>query len=94
MRMTTEEIELNAALAAAGIEAVETDLGEWIIQLAHEPPSHIIAPAIHKTRQQVSELFVRKLGSEPSDDVQDLTAVARNHLRGVFAAAQIGRAHV
>ena len=55
--MTTEETHLNDALEAAGMQVVETDLGEYIIQLAHEPPSHIIAPAIHKTRQQIGALF-------------------------------------
>jgi len=55
--MTTEETHLNDALEAAGMQVVETDLGEYIIQLAGEPPSHIIAPAIHKTRGQIAELF-------------------------------------
>jgi len=55
--MATEEIELNEALEHAGVTPVETDLGEYIIQLAHEKPSHIIAPAIHKTKGQVAELF-------------------------------------
>ena len=57
--MATEEIELNEALEAAGVKPVETDLGEYIIQLAHEKPSHIIAPAIHKTKGQVADLFSR-----------------------------------
>src|SRR5262249_33734442 len=60
--MTTEEIHLNEALATEGVEALETDLGEYIIQLAGETPSHIIAPAIHKTRYQIADLFVEKLG--------------------------------
>ncbi len=60
--MVAEEVGLNGALEAAGIEVVETDLGEYIIQLAGEPPSHIIAPAIHKTREEVSRLFEKKLG--------------------------------
>ena len=60
--MVTEEVGLNAALAGAGIEVNETDLGEYIIQLAGERPSHIIAPAIHKTREQVGRLFADKLG--------------------------------
>ena len=60
--MATEEIDLNEALIQAGITPVETDLGEYIIQLAHERPSHIIAPAIHKTKGQVAELFARELG--------------------------------
>src|SRR3546814_11712918 len=55
--MVTEEIGLNAFLEEQGIQPVETDLGEYIIQLAHEPPSHIIGPALHKTREQVAELF-------------------------------------
>ena len=55
--MVGEEADLNQALAAVGIEPVETDLGEYIIQLAQEPPSHIIAPAIHKTKEQVADLF-------------------------------------
>ena len=55
--MVAEEIALNDALEAAGFEAIETDLGEYIIQLANEPPSHIIVPAIHKTKDQISDLF-------------------------------------
>ena len=62
--MLTEEIALNDALEAAGITVVETDLGEWIIQLAGETPSHIIAPAIHKTKAEVAELFSRVLGRQ------------------------------
>ncbi len=88
--MTTEEIHLNAELETHGIEPVETDLGEWIIQLADEPPSHIIAPAIHKTKRQVSELFEQQLGIEPTDDEERLTAAAREHLRDVFARAKVG----
>ncbi|UCG24634.1 MAG: lactate utilization protein, partial [Chloroflexota bacterium] len=67
--MATEEIGLNRALNAAGIEAVETDLGEWILQLAQEPPYHIIGPAIHKTRGRVAELFSEETGQTlPADD--------------------------
>ena len=88
--MTTEEIHLNSALEAVGVEALETDLGEYIIQLAGETPSHIIAPAIHKTRFQIADLFVEKLGIEPTDDVVMLTATARRVLRQKFAAADIG----
>jgi L-lactate dehydrogenase complex protein LldF len=88
--MTTEEIGLNAALARAGCEPVETDLGEWIIQLAGEAPSHIIVPAIHKTKAQIAELFVDKLAIEPSDDVEVLTATARRILRQHFAQADLG----
>jgi len=89
--MATEEIHLNHALIQAGVEPVETDLGEWIIQLAGEPPSHIIAPAIHKTRQQVADLFSRQSGQSLSaDDIPLLTAAARRILRQKFLAAGMG----
>lgn len=88
--MVTEEMHLNTALAAAGIEAVETDLGEYIIQLAGETPSHIIAPAIHKTRGQIAELFVAKLGIDRTDDIATLTSTARQVLRNKFASADLG----
>lgn len=89
--MVSEEIELNAALAAGGIEAVETDLGEWIVQLAEEPPAHIIGPAIHKTRQQVAELISQAAGRQlPPDDIQTLAAEARRLLRQKFLAAGMG----
>lgn len=88
--MTTEETHLNDALEAAGMKVVETDLGEYIIQLAHEPPSHIIAPAIHKTRGQVSELFTAELGMAPTDDIAQMTFTARLTLRDRFAAADVG----
>jgi L-lactate dehydrogenase complex protein LldF len=88
--MVTEEIHLNLALEAEGIEVIETDLGENIIQLAGEAPSHIIVPAIHKTKKQIAELFTAKLGIEPTDDVDRLTSAARLVLRQRFAAADIG----
>ena len=88
--MTTEETHLNAALEGAGLQVVETDLGEYIIQLAQETPSHIIAPAIHKTKRQVSELFTSELGMAPTDDVGQLTLTARTTLRDRFAAADVG----
>jgi L-lactate dehydrogenase complex protein LldF len=88
--MTTEETHLNGALEAAGMQVVETDLGEYIIQLAEETPSHIIAPAIHKTRAQVAELFTAELGMPPTDDVVQLTSTARETLRDRFAAADVG----
>src|SRR6185295_7928117 len=68
----------------------ETDLGEYIIQLAGEAPSHIIVPAIHKTKRQIAELFTAKLGIEPTDDVDRLTSAARRVLRQRFATADIG----
>ena len=88
--MTTEETHLNSALEAAGMKVVETDLGEYIIQLAEETPSHIIAPAIHKTRGQVSDLFTSELGTPPTDDIAQLTRTARATLRDRFAAADVG----
>jgi L-lactate dehydrogenase complex protein LldF len=88
--MTTEEIHLNDALAAAGVEAVETDLGEWIIQLAGEVPFHIVVPAIHKTRAQIGALLHSKIGADADADPAQLTAAARAVLRGKFAAAGVG----
>jgi len=88
--MTTEEIELTEAMARVGLQAVETDLGEFIIQLAGERPYHIIAPAVHKTRQEVSSLFERHLGMSGSDDIPALTRAARRALREKFAGAQVG----
>ena len=88
--MVTEEIGLNAALEKEGYRPVETDLGEWIIQLAHEPPSHIIAPAIHKTKEDVGALFARELAVEETHDIDALTNMARSFLRRTFAAADLG----
>lgn len=88
--MTTEEIGLNDALEAAGVETVETDLGEFVIQLAGETPSHIIAPAIHKTREDVTELFATRLGSPRLERHEELTREARGHLRERFRRAGIG----
>jgi L-lactate dehydrogenase complex protein LldF len=88
--MATEEIDLNEALEHAGVTPVETDLGEYIIQLAHEKPSHIIAPAIHKTKGQVAELFSRELGGRFEADPEVLTAVARRALRQKFLEAEMG----
>ena len=93
--MATEEVELNARLEAAGLHVRETDLGEYIIQLAHERPSHIIVPAAHKTRGQIREIFDREARSAaaapPADDsTPALTAFARRQLREAFLAADIG----
>src|SRR5881398_2053754 len=89
--MATEEIHLNDALEAIGVTPVETDLGEYIIQLAHERPSHIIAPAIHKTKGQVAELFSRELRRPglPADP-EVLTKLARGELRAKFLEADLG----
>ena len=88
--MATEEIGLNEALEGIGVTPVETDLGEYIIQLAHETPSHFLAPAIHYTKEQVGALFHRTLGVAETDDPGTLTAVARVNLRERFLAASMG----
>jgi L-lactate dehydrogenase complex protein LldF len=88
--MTTEEIELNEYLESCGLHALETDLGEWIIQLAEERPSHIIVPAIHKTREQIAALFAEHLETDPTLDAAAMTAIAREFLRDRFAAADVG----
>jgi L-lactate dehydrogenase complex protein LldF len=88
--MVTEEIHLNAYLERQGIEALETDLGEYINQLAGEGPSHIIVPAIHNNRRQIGQLFTRALGSAYSDDPTVLTRIARGVLRKEFLSAQAG----
>ena len=88
--MTTEEIDLNRHLEAAGIQVWETDLGEFIIQLAGEGPSHIIAPALHKTQQQMAALFTEKLGVPFYDDPEKLTLVAREFLRDKYFQAGLG----
>ena len=88
--MVSEEIGLNRYLAANGIEAVETDLGEYIVQLAAEHPSHIIAPAIHKTRVEIGKLFSDKLGIDYIEDPPALTRAARKALREKFLAADMG----
>jgi len=87
--LTTDEIGLNNALHAAGIEAIETDLAELIIQLANESSSHILVPAIHKNRAEIRELFMRTLGvKQLSDEPKELAAVARAHLRRKFLSAK------
>ena len=88
--MVTEEIHLNDALSRAGVEVVETDLGEFIVQLAGETPSHIIAPVLHKSRHDVAELFVAELGSEYTTDPAELNNIARKHLREKFLTADMG----
>ncbi|MFO7857904.1 MAG: LUD domain-containing protein, partial [Ectothiorhodospiraceae bacterium] len=92
--MAGEEVGINEALDAAGLETVETDLGEYIIQLAEEPPSHIIAPAIHKTREQITQLFNdhhhRGTLKEKLREVPDLVNEARGILREKFLNADVG----
>ena len=88
--MATEEIKLNEALEEAGLRAVETDLGEWILQLAGQHPSHIIAPAVHLNVGQIQELFEAESGVPVPREREALVAHARRRLREVFAAADIG----
>ncbi|MFH2104603.1 MAG: LUD domain-containing protein [Chloroflexota bacterium] len=88
--MVTEEIQLNQALEAAGQRVVETDLGEYIVQLRGERPSHIITPAVHLRRHEVGQLFHEKLGIPYSEDIPTLTATAREVLREVFLDADVG----
>ena len=89
--MTSEEIGLNEVLAEAGIDAVETDLGEWILQLRGERPSHILAPAVHLNARQVAELFAERSGRAfDPDDTSLLVAYARAELRAAFLAAEVG----
>jgi L-lactate dehydrogenase complex protein LldF len=88
--MVSEEIELNHALEKKGIKVIETDLGEYIVQLRHERPSHIITPAAHLRKEQVGELFHEKLGIPYTVDIPTLTATARKVLREVFLTADVG----
>lgn len=89
--MVSEEIELNHAAEAAGIEALESDMGEYIVQLANEKPSHIIMPAIHKTKEEIARLFHEKVpGVDYTDNVDALIQIGRNVLRQKFQEAEIG----
>jgi L-lactate dehydrogenase complex protein LldF len=88
--MVTEEIHLNRALEAQGIRVVETDLGEYIVQLRGEKPAHIITPAVHLRRDDVGKLFHEKLGIPYTEDIPTLTAAARQVLRDVFLRADVG----
>ncbi len=89
--MATEEIKLNDHLEKQGVRTVETDLGEWIIQLAGEHPSHLIAPAIHKTREEVAQIFSKKLKiKKVSDDPKEMVKIARERLRQSFIDADMG----
>ncbi|MEJ2453737.1 MAG: LutB/LldF family L-lactate oxidation iron-sulfur protein [Candidatus Thiodiazotropha sp.] len=89
--MVSEEMGLNHYLEARGIECLESDLGEFIIQLAGETPSHIVMPALHKSKQQIAELFHEKFPDIPyTDDVDELTAAARAILREKFQQAEAG----
>jgi L-lactate dehydrogenase complex protein LldF len=88
--MTTEEVDLNERLEHHGLESVETDLGEYILQLAHEKPYHIVAPALHKTRYDVAEIFTRELHVANETVPEKQTLIAREVLREKFLHADIG----
>lgn len=88
--MVTEEIGLNEVLQKEEVEVVETDLGEWILQLDNDPPSHIVAPALHKDRERIREVFADKKGYDGTAIPEDLTLFAREQLRKDFLSADIG----
>jgi L-lactate dehydrogenase complex protein LldF len=88
--MLTEEVALNEVLEAHQIQVIETDLGEFIVQLDHDHPSHIIAPIIHKTKASIRDTFVRELKMTPTDDAGEMTRFARQHLRQIFLEADMG----
>jgi len=88
--MATEEIHLNPYLEKAGIAVGETDLGEWIIQLAGQTPSHMVMPAIHMTKEEVSDLFSKEVNERLTSDIPRLVKVARDKLRPMFLEADMG----
>ncbi|MCC6803095.1 MAG: iron-sulfur cluster-binding protein [Anaerolineae bacterium] len=88
--MATEEINMHAALDAADIHVTETDLGEYIVQIAHDTPSHIIMPVMHKTKEQIRDLFMQELGMGYTDDASEMTAFIRQRLRSEYIDADFG----
>ena len=88
--MVSEELELNPVLESLGVDVYETDLGEYIIQLAGETPSHLVAPALHKSKEDVAELFADKLGVPYNEDIEVMAAAARVALRDKFMEADLG----
>ncbi|SEQ47030.1 LUD domain-containing protein [Natrinema salaciae] len=89
--MTTEEIDLNEALEAAGIDVTETDLGEWVLQVADDTPSHIVGPAMHISRPEIAELFNERFDpDEPFETAAELTRFARDHLGEIITDADVG----
>jgi L-lactate dehydrogenase complex protein LldF len=88
--MTTEEIHLNDALEKEGHAVFESDLGEYIVQLRDETPYHFVFPAMHLTREQISDLFQKELGSEPTNDPEQLTMIARRVMRAKYIEADMG----
>lgn len=88
--MASEEVHLNKALLDAGVDVKETDLGEWIIQLAGQRPSHMVMPAIHLTKEDVAEIFSKEVGERLATDIPRLVKVARKELRPAFLEADMG----
>ena len=88
--MTSEEIHLNAALEAEGYGVVESDLGEFIQQLRGEPPYHFVFPCMHVRREEISDLFGKHLGTPPTDSPEELTMIARRHMRRLYIDADVG----
>jgi len=88
--MTTEEIHLNKYLEKRGIESVETDLGEFIVQLNGQRPYHIVTPAMHLSKADINDIFVKHLGTESTDDAQALVLTARHLLRHKYTTAEVG----
>ncbi len=88
--MLTEEIELNIALGSRGIDVVETDLGEYILQLNDEPPGHIVAPIIHKSKESIRDIFVSKIGMPHTDDAREIAHFAQVKLREAFLKSDMG----
>lgn len=89
--MVTEEIDLNKAMEAVGCEVIETDLGEYILQVDdHNPPSHIVTPALHMNKDQIQKVFTEKLGYTKSNSPEDLALFARKKLREEFLSADVG----
>jgi L-lactate dehydrogenase complex protein LldF len=88
--MTTEEIHLNEALEAVGIQVVETDLGEYICQIRREPPYHIVTPVMHLTKADIAQTFQEKFGTPPDATAEELAGIARARLRHEFLTADMG----
>src|SRR5260370_4664914 len=88
--MTTEEVHLNPALEAAGLEVVETDFGEFVIQLAGERPSHLVAPAVHHTRESIARLLSEHTGEELPGDAARVARTGRRTLRANIYSAACG----
>jgi L-lactate dehydrogenase complex protein LldF len=88
--MTAEEIHLNAALEEAGVTVIESDLGEFIVQLREEPPYHLVFPSMHLTRDEISEVFQKKLGADSNTEPEHLTLIARERLRKRYLEADMG----